>query len=643
MAEEDILFGKHRHLFGGIEPSNMTKFTARMDRYTGQVVIEAELPPDTIVDGQMLCTVGGAVIRKRLDNFPEDEFDGEELIDIKESTVIYDTDVDVDGTYYYAAFPYTNQGVYRRSKVNRAVVNEPPLTEKFYLEREYDSNNNSVAVKMTVELQTEYVGAYIRKSSTHYPVDENDGEFVSEISSSGVYRDTDVVANAMYYYAIFPYTASGVIGRSEKNRAYCIPRNCEYYFGYDIDLNNPDPAARVSYPIDVDNYEYDQAFMDYTNKVFNYGDWPSEAGDKFMPKPCMLTYGGVVDHYLDPGDYTKQSDGVTASRVRDPAFEGNAMMEWPKIYTKREEINGVYKFRCSDVKYDDTWECWCNYDKNDNEIDHFYTSIYTCSGYGGKLRSISKLYHTPYNKWNGGATDTTSSSTMTFTETIGYAQLNGDDWYIDVLADRLLIQDLLVMMAKTTNCQTAYGFGDAASGSSSSDATLRSGECDLQGMFYGYSSEYSPVKVFGMEHWWGNYGRWLAGLIGIGQKWGLKFKVTRGMKDGTTVSDYNTDGSGYYDYIKPIKNSNISNDITGYIAKCETTPFGRIPITDNGSSTTYECDLMYIQYSYSTKIALTGGNYGSGLSAGPFMVNFNNGANSVVSGTITGLSCKPSK
>ena len=26
MAEEDILFGKKRHLFGGIEPSNMKKF-----------------------------------------------------------------------------------------------------------------------------------------------------------------------------------------------------------------------------------------------------------------------------------------------------------------------------------------------------------------------------------------------------------------------------------------------------------------------------------------------------------------------------------------------------------------------------------------------------------------------------------------
>lgn len=28
MAEEDLIFGKNRHFFGGIEPSNMQNFTA---------------------------------------------------------------------------------------------------------------------------------------------------------------------------------------------------------------------------------------------------------------------------------------------------------------------------------------------------------------------------------------------------------------------------------------------------------------------------------------------------------------------------------------------------------------------------------------------------------------------------------------
>ena len=38
---------------------------------------------------------------------------------------------------------------------------------------------------------------------------------------------------------------------------------------------------------------------------------------------------------------------------------------------------------------DDTWDCWCNYDRNNNQIDHFYTPIYFGSLVSGKLRSIS--------------------------------------------------------------------------------------------------------------------------------------------------------------------------------------------------------------------------------------------------------------
>ena len=31
MAEEDLIFGKNRHFFGGIEPSNMQNFTAAIE------------------------------------------------------------------------------------------------------------------------------------------------------------------------------------------------------------------------------------------------------------------------------------------------------------------------------------------------------------------------------------------------------------------------------------------------------------------------------------------------------------------------------------------------------------------------------------------------------------------------------------
>ena len=50
MAEEDLIFGKNRHFFGGIEPSNMKSFTVLQKG--DQVIIRAILPNDTVVNDQ---------------------------------------------------------------------------------------------------------------------------------------------------------------------------------------------------------------------------------------------------------------------------------------------------------------------------------------------------------------------------------------------------------------------------------------------------------------------------------------------------------------------------------------------------------------------------------------------------------------
>lgn len=124
MAEEDMLYGKARHLFGGIEPSNMKAFSVTAPG-SGRPVITAVLPDNTVIDGQTLCTVAGAVIRKKSTGYPKDEFDGEKVAEIAESTTFTDVTANADGTYYYAAYPFTTQGVYNRNPANRAVFNEP--------------------------------------------------------------------------------------------------------------------------------------------------------------------------------------------------------------------------------------------------------------------------------------------------------------------------------------------------------------------------------------------------------------------------------------------------------------------------------------------------------------------------------------
>lgn len=329
----------------------------------------------------------------------------------------------------------------------------------------------------------------------------------------------------------------------------------------------------------------------------------------------MLTYAGKVDHYLNPNDYTRKVDG-SVSKIADSSFDGNAMMEWPKIYTKRWESNGVYHFRCSDTPQDADWDCWCNYDRNNNQIDHFYTPIYFGSSVNGRLRSLS-------GKGN--------NVNMTASADINAAIANGDDWYTEVLADRLLLQDLLVMMARSTECQTAFGYGRCKSSNSNAIAP---GTMNTKGMFWGSNDQTSGVKVFGMENVWGNLWRRTAGWINANGT--QKVKLTRGTHDGSTATDYNTDGSGY----KTIANATPAGTSGGYISSMKTEAFGRLPVTASGSSSTYEADGMWYNNSQ-VNYASVGGGWGSGLMVGPFCANLGAAASYSYSYCGAALSCKP--
>lgn len=387
----------------------------------------------------------------------------------------------------------------------------------------------------------------------------------------------------------------------------------KYLYGFDINLNDSNPSTRVSYPSDVDNSAFAKAAMNFGG-TFSYGGWPSTPGSKFMPRPCMLKYNGTVAYYLNHNDLTKKVDG-TASDVANINFGGNAMMEWPKIYVKRWESNGVYHFRCSDVKVDSDYECWSNYDKNNKEIPHFYTSIFFGSkDNSNRLRSIS------------GQANMVSNMPQS---EILYAEANGTDiWYTEVVADRFLIQDLLVMMFKNTNLQAAIGMGVV--GGDSDSEPIAQGTMNTKGMFWGSNDKISGVKVFGMENWWGNIGRHVAGWVLVDNMQMLK--LTRGTKDGTTVTDYNLDGNGYL-------HTGVALTTDGYINVMITKKYGRLPLATHGSSTTYEADYIY-NYT-GTRYAIMGGDWCGDLEAGPFYTDLSRSATSSAYNTGAALSCKP--
>ena len=371
-------------------------------------------------------------------------------------------------------------------------------------------------------------------------------------------------------------------------------------YGFHLNNNESDPDAKITYIADAIGAV--PAKMDYTKGVFDYGSWLNAF---FMPRPCMVKYSGNVDYYLNPENYAQKVDG-TPSDVANEAYEGNAMMEWgrdgKKIWMKIVPDESGASVYFSDIQVDSTFHAYAFYNKNNVLMDHFYTPIY--NGYkdaSGKMRSIS-----------GKAISNSLSGTAEITA----CTANGEGWYTECIVDRMLINMLLILISKSTSTQTVFGQGITSGGESAMKAYL-TGSLDAKGMFYGYSSTDKAVKVFGMENYWGCQWRRHAGLIQKGGK--AYYKLTRGTADGSTATEFNTDGTGYIEH---------SGALLGTSGQWQSTQAFdtnlMIPSGGGASDSTHMCDHYWVNPG-ATTYALLGGRSGSGSTCGAFFLSLDIG------------------
>lgn len=410
-------------------------------------------------------------------------------------------------------------------------------------------------------------------------------------------------------------------------------------YGFHIDPDESDPSDAVTYIMDAVGME--PAAMGTT--AFNYGSWKNAF---FMPKPCMLKYDGTVDYYLDPNDFTKKIDG-TASDISNYAYNGNAMMEFPKIWFKfvAGVAEGEGYFYVSNQQVDDTYHCWANYDSDGNQTDHFYMSIYNGIIYDGKMRSLSGKKLSPWSTTaysssatyavddvvnNDGkmwkcvtAVETAEEFDPTKWEQFGFngnttgqqevdAAVANDtteksEWYIDVWCDRVLIAALLYLMGKSLDLQSTYGTG-IDSGSQTAAENYVTGAANDKGLFYSVTANgNNVVKVFGIENFWACKWHRTAGCIGLNNGT-VAYKMTLSTADGSTATAYNTDGTGYLI-------NNIIRPSNGYVTKMEFGNWGLIPKSTDGNSNVYYCDYFTTNNS-ATTFALVGGDASDSLRCG---------------------------
>ena len=466
--------------------------------------------------------------------------------------------------------------------------------------------NDTVIDGITI---SRWAGTKVVVKAGSLPTGVNDGVSITDVTTRNQYQSSpleidNLVNGVTYYVRFFPYATDGTTNVNATNYGTGIPKG-SYVYGFHINPNDSNPSTAVTYLEDAVGKT--PVSMNYSTGAFNWGDWSED--EFFMPRPCMLKYDMTVDYYLDPNDYSKKIDG-TASDISNSSYQGNAMMEWGrdgdkiwyKVVPDSGNANGASIY-ISNTQADSGYKCWNFYDANNTVRDHFYTAIYNGSYISSRMRSLS-----------GQTTGTSQSAT---TE-ISYARsnntagnLSGDRWYTETFGDRTLINYLLVLLGKSLDTQTVYGYGYAKNTNS---GTINTGTMNTKGLFWGENTGVYGVKVFGMENWWGNVYRRIAGLMNNSSN--IYVKLTPNTADGSSSSTYTTTVSG-------MSNTGMtSNQNISYPRYYKYFSNGYSVINDTssgGTNSTYYCDYGYSYSSSSTQYyAYVCGDWCHGLAAGAF-------------------------
>lgn len=124
----------------GIPPANM--LAMEVIPGDGMLKVTFAEPADTVIEGQLICTVKGCVVRIKEGSYPEDENDGDLVADNTELGKYSTEPLEITGlenevTYYLSFFPYSDKNIYNCNAKNRRAA-----TPKEYILYGYKINKN---------------------------------------------------------------------------------------------------------------------------------------------------------------------------------------------------------------------------------------------------------------------------------------------------------------------------------------------------------------------------------------------------------------------------------------------------------------------------------------------------------------------
>lgn len=333
------------------------------------------------------------------------------------------------------------------------------------------------------------------------------------------------------------------------------------------------PAQRIEY-IGL-NKNYTPLTVDKAAHTFSLGSWAT------FPvltenKPYMVKSNGAEDYQLSETDYTKKADGVTSSDVADDTYDGGAFSKLIRIYRKQEWVGHdrivLFSFEEKEgFTADGFGDAPCRW------IPMFYGSIDT----NGKAHSTANTH--------------LSKSKTTAEQYTAIQNFNANAKFFGGPIVEVII-DLLMMFAKTSDMQGAYGNGNV-SGYDASDTTdygMKTNNVVGGGQFYGSSDGTSLNKILHSVVL-GSYSQWMRDPYEV---------VVNGKVKVSKNYTYDPTGATYED--TGIMVPNIGN-WTYVLDYYPVKGYGSIPIAPYSGGSTAEgpCDGTYVAADQSTKTAVS--------------------------------------
>ena len=346
------------------------------------------------------------------------------------------------------------------------------------------------------------------------------------------------------------------------------------------------PGSRIEYIGKNADYTPISVTMGGGYSLGSWGNFSVLANNK----PWMVKNDGTPDYELLATDYTKKAeDGTTASDVANTSYAGGAFSWIQKIY-KKEYLVGDDRYVLFSETKKEGFEAVGFIDSSNNELEGVWLPMF-------------------YN------TDGTTKATCIGTGQPEYSNATAaQKTAIDAFGSRAkffggaiveTLQDLLIMWAKTTDIQGAYGKGNCSG--YVNDATVyygvKANAVVNGGQFYGTSDGTSLNKIL-HSIVLGSYQQWMRDPYTICVSGALKVSKNYA---------YALDASGYSD--TGVKYQSVSGV---YPHKYRVVPgFGAVPSDKpyNGSTALGGCDGFWTNPSI-TAVAVRFGYCCAGLADG---------------------------